>query len=101
MLTEVRRKPLLAPTGVPLLLSSIVHERTGILFEPDRQEVLLEKLQPLAEERGCYSFLDYFYLLKYEENGTADWERVFDAISVQETYFWREMPQIDALVRVL
>ena len=101
MLTDAGRKPLLVPAGVPALLSAIVHERTGILFEPDRHDVLLDKLEPLAEERGCYSFLDYYYLLKYEENGTADWERVLDAISVQETYFWREMPQIHALVKVL
>ena len=101
MLTDIGRKPLLVPAGLPALLSSIVHERTGIYFEPERHNVLLEKLQPLAEERGCYSFLDYYYLLKYEENGTEDWERVMDAISVQETYFWREMPQIHALVKVL
>jgi chemotaxis protein methyltransferase CheR len=101
MLTDAGRKPMLVPAGLPALLSSIVHERTGIHFEPERHDVLLEKLQRLAEERGCYSFLDYYYLLKYEENGTEDWERVMDAISVQETYFWREMPQIHALVKVL
>jgi chemotaxis protein methyltransferase CheR len=101
MLTDAGRKPLLVPAGVPALLSAIVHERTGTWFEPDRQDVLLEKLQPLAEERGCLSFLDYYYLLKYEENGTEDWARVMDAISVPESYFWREMPQIHALVNVL
>jgi chemotaxis protein methyltransferase CheR len=98
---DVGRKPLLVPTGVPLLLSSIVHERTGIFFEPERHSVLMEKLQPLAEERGCHSFLDYYYLLKYEENGTEDWERVADALAVHETYFWREMSQIHALADML
>jgi chemotaxis protein methyltransferase CheR len=101
MLTQAGRKPLLLSAGVPMLLSGIVHERTGILFEPERHDVLLEKLQPLAEERGCHSFLDYYYLLKYEQNGPEDWERVLDAISVQETFFWREMSQINALVNVL
>jgi len=95
------RRPLLAPAGVPLLLSSLVHERTGIHFEAERFDILLEKLQPLAEERSCGTFLDYYYILKYEQNGTRDWEKVLDALSVQETYFWREMAQIHALVQVV
>jgi chemotaxis protein methyltransferase CheR len=101
MLADAGRKQLLAPAGVLRLLSSIVHERTGILFEEDRHDLLAEKVHPLAEDRGCVSLLDYYYLLKYEENGTADWERVMDAISVQETYFWREMDQLRILVDVL
>jgi Methylase of chemotaxis methyl-accepting proteins len=40
-------------------------------------------------------------VLKYDEAGQAEWERVMDALSVQETYFWREMPQIKCLVDVL
>ena len=88
----------MVPAGVPSLLGSIIHERTGIHFEDDRLDVLIEKLQPLAEERQCSSFLDYYYLLKYEENGREDWRRVMDALAVPETYFWREVSQIRATV---
>lgn len=101
MLTDTGRKPLAAPAGVSKLLSAIVHENTGLLFDAEREGLLLEKLQPLAEERGCASFLDYYDLLKYETNGTKDWARVLDALSVPETYFWREMHQINALVQIL
>lgn len=101
MPTELGRKPPLVPAGVPLLLGSIIHERTGIYFEEDRLDVLMEKLQPLVEERQCHSFLDYYYLLKYEENGTEDWQRVADALAVPETYFWREVAQIKTAVNVL
>jgi chemotaxis protein methyltransferase CheR len=101
MPSDVGRKPLLVPAGVAMLLSSIVHERTGILFEPERHDVLLEKLEPLAVAAGCYSFLDYYYLLKYEANGAEDWNWVLDALAVPETYFWREMTQIEVLVRRL
>jgi chemotaxis protein methyltransferase CheR len=94
-------KRLPAPEGVPLLLRDIVHQRTGIYFEPDRLDGLLEKLEPLARARGCHSFLDYYYLLKYEENGPEDWSGVMDALSVQETYFWREMSQLHAFVNLL
>ena len=81
-----------------MLLRDLIHERTGIFFEEARFDVLYEKLEPLAIARECYSLLDYYYLLKYEENGVEDWARVMDALSVQETYFWREMSQIHFLV---
>ena len=98
---ELGRKPPLVPTGVPSLLGAIIHERTGVHFEDDRLDVLIEKLQPLVEERQCGSFLDYYYLLKYEENGREDWQRVMDALAVPETYFWREASQIQATVDLL
>jgi chemotaxis protein methyltransferase CheR len=98
---DTGRKPLLLSDGVPSLLSAIIHERTGIIFEPDRFDVMLEKIEPLARAQGCYSYLDYYYLLKHEEHGTQDWERLMDALSVQETYFWREIAQIDATVKEL
>lgn len=93
-------RKLLVTTGVQSLLRDIIHDHTGIFFETDRLDVLLEKIEPLAEERNCYSLLDYYYLLKYEENGADDWSRVMDALSVQETYFWREMTQVRMLVEV-
>lgn len=101
METTSARKPLLVPAGVPLLLSTIIHERTGIFFEPDRQDVLMDKIRPLAEARGCRSFLDFYYLLKYEENGNEDWEQLMDVLAVPETYFWRELSQIRVLAEVL
>lgn len=94
-------RKLLIPPGIQALLRDLIHERTGIFFETDRFDVLVEKLEPLALERNCYSLLDYYYLLKYEENGVEDWARLMDALSVQETYFWREMAQVRVLTDLL
>lgn len=94
-------RKLLVPAGIQPLLRDLIHERTGIFFEPTRFDVLVEKIEPLALERKCYSLLDYYYLLKYEENGVEDWARVMDALSVQETYLWREMAQIRLFVDIL
>src|SRR6185436_12723618 len=55
---------------------------------------------PLVVERGFGSFLDYYYLLKYDD-GAAEWNRVMNALSVQETYFYREVDQVKTLVDVL
>ncbi len=88
---------LTVPTGTPGLLRDLVHERTGIYFEDERFETVLEKLREPALARGCRSYLDYYYILKYED--PAEWLRVVDAFSVQETYFWRELEHVNALVQ--
>lgn len=91
-------KPTRADHPVLLLLRDLVHERTAVYFESDRLDLMLDKLADRLKASGCHSYLDYYYLLKYDEHGTAEWRRVLDAFSVQETYFWRELDQVRALV---
>jgi chemotaxis protein methyltransferase CheR len=86
------------PTGLPVLLE-LVHERTGLFFDNGRRDMFAERMAPLVVERGFRSFLDLFYLLKYDDAGAPQgWRQVLDALSVPETYFWREMDQIRAVV---
>lgn len=98
---RVAGPPLSAPEPVPRLLRDLLHERTGLHFETERLGLMLEKLEPRVRFHQCPSFLDYYYILKYEEKGPEELRRVMDAFSVQETYFWREYDQVKLLVDVL
>jgi len=80
-------------------LRDLIHERTGLYFEDDRMDFLIEKLEPVAHSRAFSSFLEYYYALK--DNVAGEWDRAWEALSVQETYFWREMSQVSALVDVI
>jgi chemotaxis protein methyltransferase CheR len=96
MPTDVVPKALRVPEGIPGLLRDLIHDRTGIYFEDSRTDLLLAKFEPLARDRGCASFLDYYYALK--DNDRGEWDRAWEALSVQETYFYREITQINILV---
>ena len=50
---------------------------------------------------GANSFLAYYYLLKYDPTADTEWAELTDALSVQETYFWREVQQVRALADIL
>ncbi len=63
--------------------------------------MLADKLSPLVVERGLNSLLDYYYLLKYDDSAQDEWQNVMDTISVLETYFWREIDSVHALVNVI
>ena len=83
--------------AVPLL-RDLIHERTGLYYDAGRLENLADRVAPLVVERGFRSFLDLYYLLRYDEGLAAEaWRQVLDALSVPETYFWREMDQIRAV----
>lgn len=89
------------PDSAFALLRELIKEKTGIFYEDGKKDILCDKLSPLVLERGFGSFLDYYYFLKYDAESEKEWEKVFDVLSVPETYFWREVDQIKALVNVI
>jgi chemotaxis protein methyltransferase CheR len=83
--------------SVTTILRDLVHERLGLSYDPTQFDQLADRLAPLVVARGLGSFMDYYYLLKYSDEA-VEWGRVMDALAVQETYFWREIDQIRAIV---
>jgi chemotaxis protein methyltransferase CheR len=86
--------------NIALLLRDLIHERTGLFFDNGRSDLLEDKLDVLADERGLTSYLDYYYLLKDDAAG-VEWAALVDALSVRETYFWREIEQVRGVVNEL
>ena len=96
-----------APTGslrIPErtlpLLRDLVKAQVGLYYDDARLHFLRDRLVPLAVERGFDSLLDYYYLLRYDADASREWIRAVDALSVQETYFWREADQLRALAKI-
>jgi len=84
------------------LLRDLVQERTGLYFDDAESDIFLGKLSPLVVEWGFDSLLDYYYyFLKYDPGSAHEWRKLFEALTVQESFFWREMDQIRALVDVI
>jgi chemotaxis protein methyltransferase CheR len=86
------------PDNAFLILRNLIMERTGIYFEENKKDILADKLSERVIEKGFNSFLDYYYLLKYDNDSAEEWNEVIDRITVKETYFWREYDQIDCLL---
>ena len=97
----LRSNNLALPEGTTSLIQSLINERTGMHFDNGKRDILLDKLSPLVIERGFGSYLDYYYLLKYDPAARVEWQNVMNALSVQETYLWREIDQVHTLVQTL
>lgn len=96
-----RSQNLVLPEGTSTLIRKLINERTGMFFDNGKSDLLTDKLSPLVIERGFSSYLDYYYLLKYDASANVEWQNVLNALSVQETYFWREIDQVRVMVQTL
>ncbi|HEY4215795.1 MAG TPA: protein-glutamate O-methyltransferase CheR [Gemmatimonadaceae bacterium] len=83
------------------LLRDLIVERTGILFDEAKRATMADKLSELVAENGLTSFLDYYYLLRYDDEADRHWAMLMDRLSVPETFFWRQSEQIEAVAAVV
>jgi chemotaxis protein methyltransferase CheR len=88
------------PGPITTVLRDLIHERLGLFYQAAQFDQLADRLAPLVVARGFGSFMEYYYLLKYADD-RAEWGRVMDALAVNETYFWREIDQLRAVVEQL
>jgi chemotaxis protein methyltransferase CheR len=80
------------------ILSSLVEEHCGLHYAAQDIELLLDKVALRALERGFESLLDYYYFLRYDAAGKQELDRLVEALVVHETYFFRELGPLRALV---
>jgi len=91
------RESLGLPDSTFTLLRDLIHEKTGIYYNENSKEILIDKLSERVIELGLNSFLDYYYLLRYDDENQNEIRIVFNLITVNETYFFRELDQLKAL----
>ncbi len=84
-----------------ILLRDLIVERTGVLFDDSKRGTLADKVSDLVAANGLTSFLDYYYLLRYDAAADTHWLALMDRLAVPETYFWRQSEQIDALANIV
>lgn len=83
------------------LLRDLIAQRVGVFFADDRRDQLADKLSDLLAARGMTSYLDYYYLLRYDAEAERHWSELVDRLAVPETFFWRQPEQLLALADVI
>lgn len=74
-----------------------IYEKSGI-YIPDTKKYLIEsRISRILQEKNLNSFEDYIKLIKFSSNGNEH-SRLFDAVTTNETYFFREPEQLDIFV---
>jgi chemotaxis protein methyltransferase CheR len=91
--------PLELSPQVFAILSSLIEERTGLHYGLMDRELLADKAGTRAQDAGFESLLDYYYFLRYDPGGEQEFAALVESLVVNETYFFREYPPLEVLVR--
>jgi chemotaxis protein methyltransferase CheR len=75
-----------------------IYDLCGIYFQDNKKYLLESRLQKRIKHLNIDSFGKYLFYLKSNPNREAEKNQLFEAITINETYFFRNQPQLDALV---
>lgn len=80
------------------LLNELLTAELGIRFPEHKREILESRLKPRMQQLRLRSFLDYYVLLQHDAgNGRGEVNRLPELVTNNESYFFRETYQFDAL----
>ncbi len=78
------------------LLTDFIYELSGISI-PDKRKYLLEnRLNSRLKKHGILSYGDYYTYLKYGPDKANELNRLLEAVTTNETSFFRDMNQLNS-----
>jgi len=80
-------------------MADYIYRKTGIFLELDKHfDKLAKYIDNRAKIIGADSFRKYFYTLRFEDKTGVEFQELMNAVTVNETYFYREKEQFEVLV---
>jgi chemotaxis protein methyltransferase CheR len=76
------------------LLRDFIHERFGLYFEAGQRASLRSRLVGRLANLDLMSFEDYYHYLRFGPQRAEELERMVSHLTNNETYFYRESPQL-------
>ncbi len=76
------------------LLRDFIHEQFGLYFDDSQRASLRTRLAPRLALLGLNSFEDYYRYLRFAPERDAEQQRMVSHLTNNETYFFREQPQL-------
>ena len=72
------------------LLRDFVYQYCGLNFTEDSRYLLVKRLGKRVQHNQLKTFKDYYYFLRYNQQRDQEMNEVVDALTTNETYFFRE-----------
>jgi len=82
-----------------LKIGEFIYRKSGIHLEEDKHyEKIAKYIDKRADELGLDNFRKYFFKLRFEDKEGDEFQELMNAVTVNETYFFREKDQFEVLV---
>ena len=80
-------------------LIEYIYRKSGIYLEVDKHyDKLVKYMSSRCSELEFDSFRKYFYKLRFDDADGLEFQELMNAVTVNETYFYREVNQFEVLV---
>jgi chemotaxis protein methyltransferase CheR len=79
------------------LIADFIYEKSGIYIPSSKKYLVENRLSKMVEDSNAKGFDEFFYMVKFSPNG-KETERLIDAITTNETFFFREAHQFDVFI---
>ncbi len=80
-------------------IGEFIYRKSGIYLEEDKHyEKLAKYIDKRSAELGFDNFRKYFFKLRFDDKEGSEFQELMNAITVNETYFFREKDQFEVLV---
>ncbi len=78
-------------------LRDYIYDKSGIYISDAKKYLIENRLARIIQEKKLASYEDYLKLIKFSSNGN-ELSRLFDAVTTNETYFFREPQQLNVFI---
>lgn len=75
-----------------------IYDICGIFFQDNKKYLMESRLQKRITFLGLETFDAYLDYVRYHPNRVSEQRYLYEAITINETFFFRNQPQLDALV---
>jgi chemotaxis protein methyltransferase CheR len=79
----------------------LIYEQCGIYFQDNKKYLLESRLQKRIAFLKIDSFEKYLEYVKYNPRKADELKYLYEVITINETFFFRNQPQLDALVTTI
>jgi chemotaxis protein methyltransferase CheR len=85
-----------------LKFQKLIYDQTGLHFDERKQYFFTRRLEHRLEVAGSSNPQDYYQMLRYGGNGAvAELQALVESLTTNETYFFREYPQLQSFADVI
>ena len=78
-----------------------IYEKSGMFFADHKKYLLENRIAKRVKELNLNDYEEYMYLIRYGTNRLEELGNLFDAITTNETYFFRNEPQLKAFRNII
>ena len=82
-------------------LRDLIYERSGIFFTESKHYLLEGRLEQRLQELKLETFEDYYAFLRRGSGQADELKKLYNLITINETYFFRYMKQLEVFSKVL